>query len=384
MAELMISADDHIDLGYLPSDLWQERLPADLKERGPRVEQRNGREEWMCDGHPWGEWRAGSWFDNPRRRKIALDRYYEENFTTRPTTASLRLADMDRDGIDASLMFPPIFGMRTIDRDLARTIIATYNDWAADFSKANPRRLFSIAQLFPDDPIASQDELLRVAKLGIKQVNFLVGTVTSAMYQPDWDGFWDAAQDTDTIVSYHVGGVTREGTSFIDIADAPRTDRKPAFGMGLGDGATTFFNPFVGLFSYGVLERRPKLKVVLGESGIGWIPFVVQEMDYRYKQVIGGDSRDRDAQIPLKRLPSELFREQVWATYQQDLVGLHLIDFFGDGHIMWASDYPHPDSTWPSSRDVVERETAHLDPATKRKVIYQNAQRLYGIGGSAQ
>lgn len=383
MAELMISADDHIDLGYLPSDLWQERLPAALKERGPRVEQRNGREEWMCDGHPWGEWRAGSWFDNPKRRKIALDRYYEENFTTRPTTASLRLVDMDRDGIDASLMFPPIFGMRTIDRDLAKTIIATYNDWAADFSKANPRRLFSIAQLFPDDPIASRDELLRVAKLGIKQVNFLVGTVTSAMYQPDWDGFWDAAQDTDTIVSYHVGGVTREGTSFIDIAEAPRTDRKPAFGMGLGDGATTFFNPFVGLFSYGVLERRPKLKVVLGESGIGWIPFVVQEMDYRYKQVIGGDSRDRDAQIPLKRLPSELFREQVWATYQQDLVGLHLIDFFGDGHIMWASDYPHPDSTWPSSRDVVERETAHLDPATKRKVIYENAQRLYGIGGSA-
>lgn len=381
MADLMISADDHIDLGYLPSNLWLDRLPAAFKERGPHVEERNGLEQWVCDGHPWGEWRAGKWFENPRRRKVALDRHYDENFTTRPTTASLRLADMDRDGIDASLMFPPIFGMRTIDGQLAKTIIATYNDWAADFSKANPQRLFSIAQLFPDDAAASRDELLRVAKLGIKQVNFLVGTVTPAMYQPEWDGFWDAAQDTGTIVSYHVGGVTREGTSFIDIAEAPRTTRKPAFGMGLGDGATTFFNPFVGLFTYGVIERRPKLKIVLGESGIGWIPFVVQEMDYRFKQVVGGESRDRAADIPLKRLPSELFREQVWATYQQDLVGLHLIDFFGDGHIMWASDYPHPDSTWPSSREVVERETAHLDPTTKRKVIYDNAQRLYGIGG---
>jgi uncharacterized protein len=381
MAEQMISADDHIDLGYLPRDLWTERLPRALNERGPRVEERNGREQWVCDGHPWGEWRAGAWFHNPTRRKVALDRFYEENFTTRPTTASLRLEDMARDGIGASLMFPPIFGMRTIDRDLAKTIISTYNDWAADFSKEAPERLISIAQLFPDDAEASREELLRVAKLGIKQVNFLVGTVTAAMYQPEWDGFWDAAQDSGTIVSYHVGGVTREGTAFIDVAEAPRDPRKPAFGMGLGDGATTFFNPFVGLFSYGVLERRPKLKVVLGESGIGWIPFVVQEMDYRFKQVIGGESRDRlsAADVPLKRLPSELFREQVWATYQQDLVGLNLIDFFGDGHIMWASDYPHPDSTWPESREVVERETAHLDAQTKRKVIHDNAQTLYGI-----
>lgn len=383
MAELMISADDHIDLGYLPKDLWTERLPNAIKERGPHVEERNGQEMWVCDGHPWGEWRAGKWFENPKRRKIALDRFYEsDNFTRRPTTADLRLEDMERDSVEASVMFPPIFGMRTIDVDLAKTVIATYNDWAADFSKAAPSRLFSIAQLFPDDAEASREELLRVAKLGIKQVNFLVGTVTDAMYQSDWDGFWDAAQDADVIVSYHVGGVTREGTSFIDIEQAPKYDRKPAFGMGLGDGATTFFNPFVGLFSYGVLERRPKLKLVLGESGIGWIPFVVQEMDYRFKQTSTGGSRNAAItpdEYPLKRLPSEIFREQVWATYQQDLVGLNLLDSFGDGHVMWASDYPHPDSTWPNSREVVERETGHLDPIAKRKVLRDNARALYGI-----
>lgn len=381
MSDLMISSDDHIDLGYLPKDLWTDRMPGSLKERGPHVEERNGQEMWICDGHPWGEWRAGSWFHNPKRRKIALDRFYQDNFTIRPTTPQLRLEDMARDGIEASLMFPPIFGMRTIDYELAKVVISAYNDWAADFSHAAPKQLFSIAQLFPDDPEASKAELLRVAKLGIKQVNFLVGTVTSAMYQPDWDGFWDAAQDTGVIVSYHVGGVTREGTSFIDIAEAPKYERKPAFGMGLGDGASTFLFPFVGLFSYGVLERRPKLKVVLGESGIGWIPYVVQEMDYRFTQAAGGGTRERTAagDYPLKQLPSEIFREQVWATYQQDLVGLNLIQFFGDGHVLWASDYPHPDSTWPNSREVVERETAHLDATTKRKVLRDNAKVLYGI-----
>ncbi|HEX6510956.1 MAG TPA: amidohydrolase family protein, partial [Chloroflexota bacterium] len=205
--------------------------------------------------------------------------------------------------------------------------------------------------------------------------NFLVGTVTWSMYQKEWDSFWAAAEDADMIVSYHVGGVTRAG-EFPSEAPASAGERTPAFRMGLGDGATSFVQPFVGLFSFGILERHPKLKIVLGESGIGWIPYVVQEMDYRFKQA---RERATPEGWPLLRLPSELFRQQAWATYQQDLVGLHLVDFFGDGHIMWASDYPHPDSTWPRSQEVVERETAHLSPEVKRKVLCENAQKLYGI-----
>jgi len=204
-----------------------------------------------------------------------------------------------------------------------------------------------------------------------------VGTVTSAMYQPDWDSFWAAAEETGIIVAYHVGGVNPTGGGGLPEEEKPVPGkRRAAFGMGLGDGATSFYSPFVGLFSFGVLERHPKLKVCLGESGIGWIPYVVQEMDYRFKQAqerFGADG------VSLKTLPSEMFRRQVWATYQQDLVGLHLVDFFGDGHIMWASDYPHPDSTWPRSQEVIERETAHLSPEVKRKVLRENAQALYRI-----
>ncbi len=377
MPELMISADDHIDIGYLPGDLWTQRLPRSLAERVPHVEERGSQDLWVCDGHIWTEWRAGRWFDDPKRRKIALDRAFSDNFTRRPTTPELRLEDMSRDGVEASVMYPPIFGMRMVDRELAKTVIRTYNDWAAEFSSAAPNQLLPVAQLFPDDAAASRDELLRVAKLGFRQVNFLVGTVTSAMYQPEWDSFWAAAEETGVVVAYHVGGVSPTGEGGLPPEERPEPGRRrPAFGMGLGDGATSFYQPFVGLFSYGVLERHPNLKVCLGESGIGWIPYVVQEMDYRFKQArerFGADG------VPLKTLPSELFRRQVWATYQQDLVGLHLVDFFGDGHIMWASDYPHPDSTWPRSRDVVERETAHLSPEVKRKVIRDNAKALYGI-----
>jgi predicted TIM-barrel fold metal-dependent hydrolase len=376
---MMISADDHIDLGYLPRSLWTERLPRALKERAPHVEDLGERGEfWICDGQPWGDWRGGTWFSRKRRPIVALDRGgVAENHTLRPTTPELRLADMDRDGVEASVMFPPIFGMTFTDHELKIACVRAYNDWAAEFAKASPRRILPVAQMFPDDAAASTAEVLRAAELGLKQVNFLVGTVTPEMYSQEWDSFWSAAEEANIAVSYHVGG----GGGGLSLT-LPKRDTEvkglpqPAFGMGLGNGSTTFFQPFVNLFAFGILERHPNLRFVLAESGTGWIPFVVQEMDYRYEQALERGTPDGR---PLKFMPSEVFRRQVWATYQQDLVGLHLVEFFGEGHMMWASDYPHPDSTWPFSQKVIEKETAHLSPDVKREIIRENARAFYDL-----
>jgi predicted TIM-barrel fold metal-dependent hydrolase len=102
-------------------------------------------------------------------------------------------------------------------------------------------------------------------------------------------------------------------------------------------------------------------------------------MDYRYRRQF---ERKKSEDIPLKNLPSEIFKRQVWATYQTDFVGLHLTQFFGDGHIMWGSDYPHPDSTWPFSKEIIEKDTVNLDPQIKRKVLRENAAALYGLNGA--
>lgn len=376
MAATMISADDHIDLGYLPADLFLERLPARYKDRGPKVEDRNGKEMWVCDGAVWGDWRRGRWYQQKDRVKVALDRVdFDGNFGIRPTTTELRLEDMERDGVKFSVMYPPIFGMRMQDKDLGVAVVQAYNDWAAEFEASAPDQFRVVAQLLPDDPDGSTAEMLRCAAMGVRQVNFLVGTVSSHMYQPEWDVFWDAAEANDIVVNYHVGGPTRTG-GFL-AREAPEEEaRKPAFGMGLGEGSTVFFAPFVGLFSYGVLERRPNLRLCLAESGTGWIPFQVQEMDYRMEQAI---DRRGLAGFPLQKLPSEVFKQQVWATYQQDLVGLNLVPFFGEGHMMWASDYPHPDSTWPNSMAVVDREMAHLSPEMRQKITHDNAKAFYGL-----
>ena len=197
------------------------------------------------------------------------------------------------------------------------------------------------------------------------------------MYQPSWDKFWAAAEANNIVVNYHVGGTNRAGAFS---PAAPQVDvedlRKPGFGMGLGDGATVFLQPFIGLFSFGILERHPNLRIVLAESGTGWIPFQVQEMDYRFNRVL-------EVKVPkhfsLKKLPSEVFKKQVWATYQQDFVGLNLIPFFGDGYMMWASDYPHPDSTWPDSEAILDKEMATLDPAMRQKITHDNAKDFYNL-----
>ena len=376
MEYTMISADDHIDLGYLPKNLWTDRLPNSLKDRAPHVEDRGEKGEyWVCDGETWADYRGERWFARPNRNKLALDRGGVGE-PHRPTTPEKRLADMDRDGVEASLMFPPIIAMQVGEAELRNACVQAYNDWAVEFGKSAPKRFYPVAMLSSVDAEAARDEVIRVAKLGFREANFLVNDVTLAMNQKPWDMFWDAAEDAGVVVSYHVGGSTQSGTVRATIDAMKPGQRQGVFDMGLSNGATSFFNPFVNMFTFGTLERHPKLKFCLAESAIGWIPFVVQEMDYRYRRQF---ERKKAGDIPLKAPPSEVFKRQVWATYQTDLVGLHLIEFFGDGHIMWGSDYPHPDSTWPFSREIIDKDSAHLSPETKQKVIHDNAAALYGL-----
>ncbi len=375
MNELKISADDHIDLGYLPKDLWTSRASAGMAQNVPHVVDRDGRDVWVCGDAIWGEYRSPRWFAQPGRNPLALDRggVAEEG---RPVTPSKRLEDMDRDGVSASILFPPIVAMNPGDRELRNSIVRSYNDWATEFAAAAPTRFIPAAMISPIDPNSAIDELLRIAKDGaLKQVNFLVNDVTLDMCLEEWDPFWYAAEETGLIVSYHVGGSLAHGTARDLKAQMDGTARAPAFDMGVGNGATAFFQPFVNLFTFGTLERHPRLRFVLAESGTGWIPFVVQEMDFRYERLL-----ERSSNVSLKEKPSDVFRRQVWATYQSDLVGLHLVGFFGEGHMMWASDYPHHDSTWPFSQTIVDKETAHLTPDLRQAVLRGNAAALYNLG----
>jgi predicted TIM-barrel fold metal-dependent hydrolase len=121
----------------------------------------------------------------------------------------------------------------------------------------------------------------------------------------------------------------------------------------------------------GVLEKYPRIRLVLGESGIGWIPYVLWRMDAEWE--------DQFKDLSLKMPPSEYWKRQCWATYQTDPIGVKLIDELGAGKIMWGSDFPHPDGIWPDSQEYIQKELGHLPADMRRMVVCENAGKLYGL-----
>jgi len=140
-----------------------------------------------------------------------------------------------------------------------------------------------------------------------------------------------------------------------------------------------FLDPFVDLFAYGILERHPRLKIVIAESGAGWLPWVVEELDYRHWRLWEAKEYWSDkGGIKLTTKPSDLFKRQIYTTFQQSPVAMRLLEFYGD-NLLWASDYPHPDSIWPNSRRTIGETMGHLPAAAVKKITYDNAARLYGL-----
>jgi len=141
-----------------------------------------------------------------------------------------------------------------------------------------------------------------------------------------------------------------------------------------------FLEPFVDLFAWGILERHPMLKMVMAEAGTGWLPWLVQELDYRHWRLWEAKEFWADkGGSQLETKPSELFKRQIYATFQEDHAAMSLIPFFGEGHLLWASDYPHPDSVWPNSKAAIERQMRDLSPEMRRKLTHDNAAKLYGL-----
>jgi uncharacterized protein len=371
----MISCDDHLDLQYLPPDLWTSRLPSALRERAPHVEERDRRSLWVCDGQSWGRWAGMRAPAGPKPTFTAFDRGGVEDSEMHPSDPRLRLADMDRDGVEAHVIFGPVTSMGMDEPELRSACIRAYNDYLIEFCANAPNRLIGVAMLPPEDPQAAAREVYRLADTGvIKQANFQVARANPRLHDPAWEPLWQAYEETGLIMSWHV---------FVFFATGANS---PEFGKPAGVFTNTkmfvsqFLDPFVDLYAWGILERHPKLRLVMAESGLGWLPWVVQELDYRHWRLWEAQEYwQQRGGIDLEMKPSELFKRQVYVTFQEDYVAMNLLDFYGEGNVLWASDYPHPDSTWPNSRAVIDRQMAPLSPEMRRRLTHDNAAALYGL-----
>ncbi len=361
MDEMVISADDHIDLHTLPPRLWSDRLPARWRDRAPHVETTGEGDFWVVDGGQLGPSGKGSETDGLM--------VHDEDDGFRPSTPELRLADMDRYGIQAQVIYGPLrFPMK--DPELRGAMLQAFNDWSAEFNAAAPDRLTVLAYLPPNDPEVATSEVHRSADNGFKGVllNYFEWSEDgmSEAFIRSWDPLWRAAVDTGLPFSFHLGG---GGHSLV---------RRPGSWVGQGYAALAGMqlDEVIGVMALsGTLERYPGLKVVLGEAGIGFIRFVAERLDRVMTTHI-----HLVKDVKLQRMPSEVIREQVYATFEGDPVGLDLLTSFGEDNFMWATDYPHPAGDFRRVPEALEgiRERCTADQV--RKVVRDNCARLYGFG----
>jgi len=376
MSYPLVSCDDHLDLNMLPADLWERWLPDHLKARAPHIELRDGNAVWICEGQNWGSW-AGKApaVQGPKMNLNAYDRGGIVDQTQRRAgVAELRLADMDRDGVYAQVIFGPVTSIIIDDPELRDACHAAYNDWLGDFCSVAPDRLLGVPML-PTDPESALAEFERVAAKGcFRQVNLQIAAADVPIWDERWAPLLSAIERSGLVLSFHV-------VVFLGGRGPNPARGKPAGALVHAKSfIDQFIDPFVDLFAWGVLERHPDLRIVFGESGVGWLPWLIEELDYRHWRL--WEAKDYWADkggIPLTMKPSELFKRQVYATFQESPTAVRLLDFYGPHNLLWASDYPHPDSVWPNSRAAIERQMGHLPEEIVQQLTYGNAARLYGL-----
>jgi predicted TIM-barrel fold metal-dependent hydrolase len=230
-----------------------------------------------------------------------------------------------------------------------------------------------------DDPAAARNELSRLADKGLRHFNVLAARADPPVYDVAWEPFWELAEAVDIPIGFHL---------VVEVRRARRDEAPSANPIvaGAARAATAtqgyqLIEPIAGLILTGVLDRYPRLRLVMAEAGLAWVPHMIQSLDWYAKRLASGRSPAADGQpvqLPALR-PSEYFPRQIWVTFQDDAFGLQMLHLLGEDRVMWASDYPHPASTWPFSQQVIEAQMRGVTPAARQKVLCDNARVLYGL-----
>ena len=393
----MISADCHVDLIWLPTDLFTANAAPEMRERMPYVTDGPNGKVWVTKkganlGLMNGMGSAGRAYvpgKIHRSDRMASTGLYDDGKKgiRRLTDPELRIKDQDRDGVQAEVLYG-ILGAtsRLNDPEAAVEVIRVYNEWLAGFCEAHPDRFVGLAAI-PNNPLdAAIAEVERVAKRGAcRGIDIANSSDLKPLWDPYWEPLWAVINETGLPLHFHtVGGYLPDHIRKImflggdpsranlpDAPNVPMSVARAAFATNITHFQINMANILTSMIFAGVLEKYPRIRLVLGESGIGWIPYVLWRMDAEWE--------DQFKDLSLKMPPSDYWKRQCWATYQTDPIGVKLIDELGADKIMWGSDFPHPDGIWPDSQEYVQKELGHLPANVRRKVVCENAGRLYGL-----
>jgi predicted TIM-barrel fold metal-dependent hydrolase len=357
----LISADDHMDIYVLPKDLWESRLPEKFRENGPRVVETDDGPYWQSEGRTF----------SPYGRK-AKGFISATDFGFRPSQPEERLKDMDRDGVYSHVIYSPTTtALQFQNAELKVECLKAYNDWAAEFNEHDRNRLIALPDIPSNDPGDAAAELERCIEKGHRGaiISSVAGTIVRGVepiFNESWHRFWDIAEESKFPIHVHLGGGLHSLQAVLG------SWRFPAM---VAVAPIQLDEILCGMIFSGILEQRPNIQFVLGEAGLGWIPYMLERMDHELHKY-----SDKMNDYKISMLPSEIFHRQAMVTYEDEEFGVECIPRIGVDNVMWASDYPHGDSTWPESRKAInESPLAALGEEAVRKITYENAARVYHI-----
>ena len=382
----VVDADSHMTERH---DLFTERAPKGYEDRVPHVERVDGIDTWVIEGHAFGKAGSGGTIDHDGHKHPYADSqggtWGIDDVHPAAWDPKERLRLMDELGIDTQVLYPNSMGLggqnlyNTVeDKTVVQLCVELYNDAMAEVQEESGHRLLPMPIMPAWDIGACVREAQRCAAMGYRGVNMTADPQDSGspdLGDPAWDPFWEVCAGMGLPVHFHIGAsqtaITYFGTTFWPSQD---DYVKPAIG-----GASLFQNNSRVLLNSaysGMFDRHPDLKMVSVESGIGWVPFMLEAMDYELEE------NAPEWFHKLQKLPSEYFRDNWYATFwfetgRGDLQ--HLIDAVGEDNVMFETDFPHPTCLYPSPLDMVSEKMATLRPGTQTKVMGGNAVRLYRL-----
>ncbi len=361
----VISADSHI---IEPPNLWIDYIDPAFRDRAPHCERENGKDVFKCEGGVSLIQVGAVSGAGKKSEDLVLDGTFEENAPPGSSDPHARLGEMDVDGVQAEVLYPSValrmFGIEDAPYQLA--CFKAYNDWMADFCKPYPNRLKGIGVVPIENMEVTAGELRRCKEIGLSGVSISVNPIEDGRHYDDpmFDPMWAAAEETGLPVSLHI-----------------LTERKvkPKVGLDRYVGQVLDFTAIetalTRMILSGVFSRFPGLRIVSAENDAGWAGYFLERLDYVF------DRRKAfyDIEVDRSRLPSEFFRDHVYLTFMRDRSGILVRDMVGADNLMWSSDYPHLDSTWPNSQKMIERLVGDIPAEDRRKIIAENAAKLYNF-----
>ncbi len=358
----IISADSHITE---PPNMYTDHIDPSFRARAPRLQHVDGvGDMFVIDGMqtpvPMGiVAAAGKPAEEIRLMGVRFEELHPGGWNP-----EARLQDQTRDGVAAEVIYPTVGMVICNHKDLEykRACCDAYNRWMAEFCGAHPQRLLGAGQTAMRTPAEGIKDIESIKALGLRGVMMPGHPGVEDYDSPVYDDFWRAAIELRLPLSFHILTTRSEHTR------GPRMNAFLAIIRGCQD--------IIGMLILGgVFERHPQLKVVCVEADAGWVPHFMYRMDHAFK-------RHRNWLPPgqtLSRLPSEYFAENIYTTFQDDWVAFKTADLMNWRRLMWANDFPHSDSTWPWSQEMLAEHCADLSAEQKRAILSDNVAELYGI-----